>query len=93
MAALTSRGPLVLTPHYHGMSQSRFRDMLHRPYRVAGSLMMRRASRVIAVAPSEAALIARHFPLLPRACRPNGDDMLLHDDTAIGAHGPAHLVK
>jgi len=76
MAALTRRGAFILTPHYHGMSQSSFRDVLHRPYRIAGALMMRRASRVIAVAPSEAALIERHFPRAGQklAIVPNGVD-------------------
>ena len=76
MAALTRRGVFVLTPHYHGTSQSSFRDLLHRPYRIAGTLMMRRASKVIAVAPSEAALLERHFPRVREklAIVPNGVD-------------------
>ncbi len=52
----------ILTPHYHGKSESPFRELLHRPYRVAGNWMMRRASKVISVANSEAELLARDFP-------------------------------
>jgi glycosyltransferase involved in cell wall biosynthesis len=62
MAAATARAPLVFTPHYHGGSESFFRDALHRPYRLLGSAIMRRAKRVIAVAPAEASLLASHFP-------------------------------
>lgn len=62
VAAATSRAPLVFTPHYHGGSESSFRDALHRPYRLLGSAIMRRARKVIAVAPAEASLLASHFP-------------------------------
>ena len=61
-AALATRSPLVFTPHYHGRSDSRFRNALHRPYRLLGSRIMERAKRVIAVAPAEAVLVAEHFP-------------------------------
>ena len=75
-AAFTRRGTFILTPHYHGESQSRFRDILHRPYRTAGALMMRRASRVISVSPSEASLLKDHFPAARSkiAIVPNGVD-------------------
>ena len=61
-AALGTRAPLVFTPHYHGRSDSRFRNALHRPYRLLGSRIMERSARVIAVAPAEAVLLAEHFP-------------------------------
>ena len=62
VAALTARSPLVFTPHYHGRSESSFRNALHRPYRLLGSRIIRRAATVISVAPAEASLLARHFP-------------------------------
>jgi glycosyltransferase involved in cell wall biosynthesis len=62
MAALSTRSTYFFTPHYHGKSHSAFRNLLHRPYRQGGALIMRRASTVIAVAPAEAELIAEHFP-------------------------------
>ncbi len=62
MAALATSAPLVFTPHYHGRSDSAFRNALHRPYRLLGSRILDRAVKVIAVAPAEAALLADHFP-------------------------------
>ncbi len=62
VAAAAARAPLVFTPHYHGRSESGFRNALHRPYRLLGSGIFRRAERVIAVAPAEASLLAEHFP-------------------------------
>ena len=75
-AALGPRSPLVFTPHYHGRSDSRFRNALHRPYRLLGSRIMERSARVIAVAPAEAVAARR---ALPRAAAkivvvPNGVD-------------------
>lgn len=61
-AALSARGAFIFTPHYHGKSQSPFRELLHGPYRQAGKVIMSRSARVIAVAPAEAQLIADHFP-------------------------------
>jgi glycosyltransferase involved in cell wall biosynthesis len=76
IATIATRSPLVFTPHYHGMSQSAFRNLLHRPYRLAGRRIMRRARRVIAVAPAEAGLIGDHFPEARRKIIviPNGVD-------------------
>lgn len=78
IAAETTRGPFVLTPHYHGVSESSTRNLLHRPYRVAGSRMARRASAVISVSASEASLFAHHFPQAANKVSiiPNGVDML-----------------
>jgi glycosyltransferase involved in cell wall biosynthesis len=61
-AARATRSPFVFTPHYHGHSDSRFRNALHGPYRLLGSRIMERAAKVIAVAPAEALLLAEHFP-------------------------------
>ena len=85
VAAVASRAPFIFTPHYHGASQSRVRHLLHRPYRMAGALMMRRARAVIAVSASEAALIERHFPAAEEkiALIPNAVD-----DEAIAAARP-----
>lgn len=61
-ASRAAVGNFVLTPHYHGVSDSAFRNLLHRPYRAAGRRMMRRASKIISVASTEAELLSRHFP-------------------------------
>ena len=62
LAAATVKPPLVFTPHYHGGSDSAFRNALHRPYRLLGSRIFWRAAKVIAVAPDEASIIAEQFP-------------------------------
>lgn len=61
-AAATANRNLVLTPHYHGTSESPARRLLQLPYRLAGRRMFRRARAVISVSPSEADLLSRHFP-------------------------------
>ena len=75
-AAVTKRSALVFTPHYHGTGHSRFRKLLHPPYRTAGGLIFARADRVIAVSPPEAELILRHFPAVGErlVVIPNGVD-------------------
>lgn len=61
-AACTAQSPLVFTPHYLGTSESRWRRLLHKPYRKVGAHIFERAARVICVSKSEAALVCRHFP-------------------------------
>jgi glycosyltransferase involved in cell wall biosynthesis len=54
--------PLVVTPHYHGAGHSRFRDLLHVPYRLAGRWMLSRAASVIAVSAAERDLLLELAP-------------------------------
>jgi glycosyltransferase involved in cell wall biosynthesis len=54
--------PLVLTPHYHGTGHSARGRLMHVPYRVLGSRLMRAADAIICVSQSEAALVRSHFP-------------------------------
>jgi glycosyltransferase involved in cell wall biosynthesis len=58
LASATAAGRSVLTPHYHGDSASSFRSVLHKVYRFPGGAAMRRASKVICVSSSEAALVS-----------------------------------
>jgi glycosyltransferase involved in cell wall biosynthesis len=76
-AALSRHRPLVFTPHYHGTGHSAFRSLLHVPYRLAGRLIFRRASRVICVSEAEARLVCRHFPQVSDRVMviPNGVDV------------------
>ena len=95
VAAVASRAPFIFTPHYHGMSESRLRHMLHRPYRIAGALMMGRARAVISVSASEAALIARHFPAAQEkiALIPNAvDDEAIAAARPLETHGKKVIV-
>jgi len=75
-ATLARPATLVFTPHYHGTGHSRFRKLLHPPYRRVGGLIFARAGRTIAVSPPEAQLIVSHFPhVAPRlVVVPNGVD-------------------
>ncbi|HEY1833463.1 MAG TPA: glycosyltransferase family 4 protein [Solirubrobacteraceae bacterium] len=63
-AALSNPRTLVFTPHYHGTGHSRFRKLLHPPYRRLGAMIFHRAGRTIAVSPPEARLILSHFPAI-----------------------------
>jgi glycosyltransferase involved in cell wall biosynthesis len=78
-AALTlnARTPFVFTPHYHGTSASAVRRALHRPYRLAGERILRRAAAVICVSAREASLLARDFPFVKERVHvvPNGVDI------------------
>ena len=83
MAAHTAR-PLILTPHFHGVSESSFRNLLHRPYRLAGRYMFDRAARVISVSRAEAGLVSASFPRAAAkiAVVPNGVDAAALDAAA-----------
>ena len=54
--------PLVFTPHFHGGGHSLIADLLHRPYRILGQRLFRRATRVVAVSAAERALLGQCFP-------------------------------
>lgn len=75
-AAIFKQSPLVFTPHYHGTGHSRFRKLLHVPYRHVGRLAFERADRTIAVSQAEASLILGHFPKIRDRLHviPNGVD-------------------
>ena len=76
-AALTSRLPLVFTPHYHGTGHSPLRSLLHKPYRLLGARIFARAACVICVSGAEAALVRKHFPRVGSRLTviPNGIDV------------------
>jgi glycosyltransferase involved in cell wall biosynthesis len=62
LAAERARVPVVLTPHYHGVGSTRLREMLHRPYRLAGRRLMAASRRVVVCTDAEAGLVLRDFP-------------------------------
>jgi glycosyltransferase involved in cell wall biosynthesis len=61
-AAALVTGPLVLTPHYHGLGTSRLGRVLHRPYRPLGRRVVARADAIVCVSRAEAAHFTRDFP-------------------------------
>jgi glycosyltransferase involved in cell wall biosynthesis len=92
-AALTTRGPLVFTPHYHGLGSTRRGRLLHRPYRPAGRHLMHRADRVICVSAVEAERVARDFPEVAVTVIPNGIDAdALHRAEPFPAPTPVVLT-
>jgi glycosyltransferase involved in cell wall biosynthesis len=56
------RLPFVFTPHYHGRGETRVRNILHRPWRLPGGWLFRRARRIICVSAAELARLTRQFP-------------------------------
>jgi 1,2-diacylglycerol 3-alpha-glucosyltransferase len=67
--------PLVVTPHYHGRGHTRFRNLLHLPYRPIGGWAMHRASQVLANSLAEEDWLRRDFGDLPIRLNPNGVDL------------------
>ncbi|MFT5204116.1 MAG: glycosyltransferase involved in cell wall biosynthesis [Candidatus Aldehydirespiratoraceae bacterium] len=69
---------IVFTPHFHGTSDSRFRAVLHRPYRMFGRWIVRRSARVICVGPAERELLRGALGDLgtPTVVIPNGVDAM-----------------
>lgn len=76
-AALSARGPLIFTPHYHGTGHTPLRRALHVPYRRVGATIFARAASVICVSEAEAQLVRRHFTVPDARMRviPNGIDV------------------
>jgi glycosyltransferase involved in cell wall biosynthesis len=66
-----SRRGYVLTCHYHGDGHTAAARALHPAYRRLGKHIVRGAAAVTAVSASEAALVERHFGVLPEVI-PNG---------------------
>lgn len=86
-AALSARRhdlPLVVTPHYHGAGHTRFRNLLHTPYRPAGAWALGRADHVLANSRAELSWLTRDFDDLALRIVSNGVD-LPEDADAEGA--------
>ena len=66
MATLVRGAPLVFTPHYHGRSDSAFRNALHRPYRLLGSRILDRCREGDRRRPGRGAATRRSLPGLGR---------------------------
>lgn len=62
MAAAVWNGPLVFTPHFHGSSESKLRNLIHRPYKLVGRRVMSRADRLICVSGAESEQVISSFP-------------------------------
>jgi glycosyltransferase involved in cell wall biosynthesis len=76
-AASFATGPLVFTPHYHGLGTSRLGRLLHHPYRPVGRRLVGRADAIVCVSRAESARFAGDFPGAGGRLRivPNGVDV------------------
>ncbi|WP_424357540.1 glycosyltransferase family 4 protein [Methanocella sp. MCL-LM] len=61
LATASSARKFVFTPHYHGKGHTPLRNLLLKPYKVAGSRVFRRADSVICVSEFEKGLVCRDF--------------------------------
>jgi glycosyltransferase involved in cell wall biosynthesis len=75
-AAIHSRLPFVLTPHYHGTGHTSFAAFLHRIYHAVGARLFISADAVICVSDAERDLLLKDFPDAESitVCIPNGTD-------------------
>jgi glycosyltransferase involved in cell wall biosynthesis len=62
VATLTTRTPLVFSPHYHSHSDSKLRERVHTAYRSAARKVFERSAAVLCVSSAEEALLAERFP-------------------------------
>ncbi|HEY6794073.1 MAG TPA: glycosyltransferase [Kineosporiaceae bacterium] len=72
-ALLAGIDRLIFTPHYHGTGHTRFRALLHKPYRLVGRRVVDRSAVIICVSQAEAQLFRSDFPAAQRVhVIPNG---------------------
>jgi glycosyltransferase involved in cell wall biosynthesis len=62
LVAERATSPLVLSPYYHGGGSTPLRDMLHRPYRLAGRRLIAASRRIVVCTDAEGELVLRDFP-------------------------------
>jgi glycosyltransferase involved in cell wall biosynthesis len=76
-ASQSKRGNrLVFTAHYHGTGHTFFRAMLHRPYKMIGRGIFKKADKIICVSKYEKCLILKNFQINEEKMTiiPNGVD-------------------
>lgn len=90
-AAVRAGLPYVFTTHCAGTGHTRFRALLYRLYRPAGSRLLREARAVVCVSDAERDWLGRDFPLAAgkTVTIPNGTDR----DLAAPRHGPAAQAR
>ena len=65
---------LIFTPHYHGKGHSFVRNLLHKPYKLLGSKIFKKADAVICVSEHERNLVLKNFKIEAHVI-PNGIDL------------------
>ncbi|MEM2990320.1 MAG: glycosyltransferase family 4 protein [Halobacteria archaeon] len=85
-ALAVKREKFIFTPHYHGKGHTFLRNLLHKPYKLLGARIFKKAERVICVSSFEAELIQRNFALPERkiAIIPNGLNL---EEFEVEIHG------
>jgi glycosyltransferase involved in cell wall biosynthesis len=95
-AAIYSRLPFILTPHYHGTGHTSLAALLHRMYRGTGARLFTAADAVVCVSEAERDLVISHFPdaVGKIATIPNGTDprRLAQDDDRVAPSEPLVLT-
>jgi len=76
-AAKNAGEAFFFSPHYHGRGHTRFRDFLHRPYKIISRRIFEKASRILCVSEFEKNLIKRDFQVdeTRTVCIRNGIDV------------------
>lgn len=60
-AQTKGKNKLVFTPHFHGKGHSLLRNILHKPYKLIGRQIFRRADEIICVSEYEKNLVVKSF--------------------------------
>lgn len=60
-AQTKGKNRLVFTPHYHGTGHTFFRSLLHKPYKLLGKTIFKKADKIICVSNYEKGLITNNF--------------------------------
>jgi glycosyltransferase involved in cell wall biosynthesis len=74
-ALAKKRSRFIFTPHYHGMSENRIRNLMLKPYKLFGSRIFEAADKIISVSNFERELIMRDFGVQKIDVIPNGVDL------------------
>lgn len=62
LATLACRD-FIFTPHYHGGSHSKIKNLLYKPYKLIGGFIFKKANKIVCVSKFEMELIRNHFKI------------------------------
>lgn len=73
-AQAKGRNKVIFSPHYHGAGHTFFRDLLHKPYKLLGKTIFRKADKVVCASEYEKSLVIKQFKVNEEkiAVIPNG---------------------
>mgnify|MGYP003969917759 CR=1 FL=1 len=60
-----NQNKLVFTPHYHGKGHTKFRNLLHKPYKYFGKAIFHKSEKIISVSKHERSLLINDFSISP----------------------------